>query len=80
MLFGGIVLSACLASGAQGTPSQAGQWGPLIEWGVVGKHMVLLHTGDVLVWSTGENARVWDPETGGFTLVPATMPSRLNNA
>jgi galactose oxidase-like protein/carboxypeptidase family protein/PKD domain-containing protein/Kelch motif protein len=72
-LLGGIAHLLVLAYGAQGTPAQAGQWGPLLEWGIQGKHMVMLHTGDVLVWSTGENARVWDPDTGSFTLVPATF-------
>jgi PKD repeat protein len=74
-LSGGIALlsSFALSSSAQGTPAQAGQWGQLLEWGIQGKHMVQLHTGDVLVWSTGENARVWDPETGSFTAVPATF-------
>ena len=33
--------------------------------------MAALPTGDVLVFSTGQNARVWDPETGQFTLAPA---------
>jgi len=74
MLFGGIALFSSFVLGyAQGTPAQVGQWGQLLEWGIQGKHMVMLHTGDVLVWSTGENARVWDPETGAFTLVPATF-------
>src|SRR5688572_3177115 len=72
--FVAMVPSFVLPPGApQGTPAQVGQWGPLIDWGVQGKHMVLMPTGDVLVWSTGEKARVWDPETGNFTLTPATF-------
>src|SRR6185436_5836977 len=55
------------------TSAQKGEWGPLLDWGIQGKHMVLLNTGDVLVWSTGESARVWNPQTGGFTLTPATF-------
>ena len=35
--------------------------------------MATLSTGKVLVWSTGDNARVWDPSTGTFTLTPATF-------
>ncbi len=49
----------------------ADEWGPVLDWGFQGKHAILLPTGDVLVFSTGENARVWDPETGQFTAVPA---------
>ena len=29
--------------------------------------------GKVLVWSTGDNARVWNPTTGTFTLTPFTF-------
>ena len=35
--------------------------------------MAMLSTGKVLVWSTGDNARVWDPTTGTFQLAPATF-------
>src|SRR5262245_29573480 len=55
------------------TSAQKGEWGQLLDWGIQGKHMVLLTTGDVLVWSTGESARVWNPQSGGFTLTPATF-------
>src|SRR5690349_14149063 len=54
-------------------PSDSGEWGPLLDWGVQAKHMIQLSTGKVLVWSTGDNARVWDPSTGTFTLTPATF-------
>src|SRR4051794_33820556 len=54
-------------------PSDSGEWGPLLDWGVQAKHMIQLSTGKVLVWSTGDNARVWDPTTGTFTLAPATF-------
>ncbi|HSS35818.1 MAG TPA: carboxypeptidase regulatory-like domain-containing protein [Patescibacteria group bacterium] len=50
-----------------------GSWGPVLDWGFQGKHMVALPTGKVLVWSTGDNARVWDPATNTFTPVPATF-------
>ncbi|HEX2105388.1 MAG TPA: galactose oxidase-like domain-containing protein [Solirubrobacteraceae bacterium] len=48
-----------------------GQWGPVLDWGVQGKHMALVHTGKVVVWSTGANARIWNPETGSLTSAPA---------
>ncbi|MGP1675000.1 MAG: galactose oxidase-like domain-containing protein, partial [Candidatus Limnocylindrales bacterium] len=54
-------------------PSDTGSWGPILDWGAQAKHMTMLHTGKVLVWSTGDNARVWDPATGSFTLAPATF-------
>src|SRR5690349_17350386 len=56
---------------AAGDPSALGQWGPVLDWGVFGKHMVLLPTGKVLVWPTGEDARVWDPMTQTSVPVPA---------
>ena len=46
-----------------GPPDQVGQWGPVLDWGVQGKHMVLLNTGNVLVWSAGDQARIWNPIT-----------------
>ena len=55
------------------TSDQAGEWGPVLTWGVQGKHMTLLPDGRVLVWSTGDTARVWDPATGQFILTPATF-------
>jgi hypothetical protein len=54
-------------------PSDTGAWGPLLDWGMQAKHMVTLSTNKVLVWSTGDNARVWDPTTGTFALAPATF-------
>jgi hypothetical protein len=54
-------------------PTDSGEWGPLLDWGIQAKHMVTLSTNKVLVWSTGSNARVWDPATGTFTLAPATF-------
>lgn len=35
--------------------------------------MVLQPTGKVLVWPTGDDARVWDPATGTFVQTPATF-------
>src|SRR5262245_15611555 len=67
-----ILLLPLMSASAQ-TPDQVGEWGPVLDWGVQGKHMALLPTGKVLVWATGATARVWDPATGGFTLVPYTF-------
>ena len=58
---------------APAVPADTGEWGPVLDWGVQAKHMAALSTGKVLVWSTGANARVWDPTTGLFTLTPATF-------
>jgi hypothetical protein len=51
-----------------------GQWGPLMSWPLVAVHMALLHTGQVLAWDAWElsstnSARLWDPQTGAFTVV-----------
>jgi hypothetical protein len=54
-------------------PADSGEWGPVLDWGVQAKHMAMLSTGKVLVFSTGLNARVWDPATGTFQLAPATF-------
>ena len=68
MLIAGLTASA---PGLAQTPSQIGQWGPVLDWGVQAKHMVLTPTGEVLVWSSGEDARVWDPSTANsFTPTP----------
>src|SRR5688500_15786523 len=53
------------------TIDQLGEWGPVLNWGVQAKHMVLLPNDNVLIWSTGDNARVWNPATGVFTQTPA---------
>ena len=57
--------------GAVEGPDQIGSWGPVLNWGYQGKHTVLLPTGKVLVFATGDGARVWDPATGAFTPAPA---------
>ncbi|WP_426574008.1 carboxypeptidase regulatory-like domain-containing protein [Aquihabitans sp. McL0605] len=70
-----VVLFAAVLTGADAVPSQAvaagdGGWGPVVDWGLQGKHMVALPSGKVLVWSNGASARVWDPAAGpngGFT-------------
>ena len=67
------VVSAAVDPAIPAAPDTAGSWGPVLDWGFQGKHMVALPTGKVLVWSTGDNARVWDPGTNAFTPVPATF-------
>src|SRR5262245_40131331 len=48
-----------------------GAWEPVNNWGIFGKHMVLMHNGKVLVWPTGADAFVWDPVTNAKAPVPA---------
>ena len=65
-----------------GTEGDVGQWGPVIDWPVVGVHVALLPNGKVLAYdSVGDNATetypvhnftratVWDPATGAQTSV-----------
>jgi len=54
-----------------GPPDQVGTWGPVQNWGVQAKHMSLMHDGNVMIWSAGDQARVWNPSTGAFRLTPA---------
>ena len=62
-----------------------GQWGPVVDWPVVGVHVALLENGKVLAYdSVGDNAAesypvhdhtratVWDPATGTQTPVNVT--------
>jgi hypothetical protein len=51
-------------------PDQIGQWGPIVNWPTMGKHLALLPTNEVLAFSTGANAHVWDLATGNFTAAP----------
>ena len=63
-------------------PGQVGQWGPVVDWPVVGIHVALLPNGKVLAWdSVGDaatetfpvqnftRATVYDPQTGTQTQV-----------
>jgi hypothetical protein len=63
-------------------PGQVGQWGPVVDWPVVGIHEALLPNGKVLAWdSVGDaatesfpnqtftRATVYDPATGSQTQV-----------
>ena len=70
------------AAAVTGGEGQAGQWGPVVDWPVVGVHVALLENGKVLAYdSVGDNAAetypvhdhtratVWDPATGTQTPV-----------
>jgi hypothetical protein len=65
-----------------GPPQDVGEWGPVVNWPVVGVHVALLPNGKVLAYdSVGDNATetyqvhnftratVWDPVTGNQTPV-----------
>ena len=67
-----VLLVTCVVpKSSLAAPDQTGEWGPVLDWGVQAKHMILLPTGNVLVWSTGDNARVWDSSTAAsFTPTP----------
>ena len=68
-----------------GPEGDVGQWGPLVDWPVVGVHVALLENGKVLAYdSVGDaatetfpvhdhtRATVWDPATGTQTSVRVT--------
>ena len=70
------------AAAVAGAPQDAGQWGPVVDWPVIGVHVALLPNGKVLAYdSVGDNATesypvqdhtratVWDPATGSQTPV-----------
>jgi len=74
---------------AAADPGQVGQWGPVVDWPVVGIHVALLPNGKVLAWdSVGDaatetfpvhnftRATVYDPTTGVHT--PATVDTGFN--
>jgi hypothetical protein len=65
-----------------GGPQDVGEWGPVVDWPVVGVHVALLPNGKVLAYdSIGDNATesypvqdhtratIWDPVTGSQTRV-----------
>ena len=79
------VLSRAAAATVAADPGQAGQWGPVVNWPVVGIHVALLPNGKVLAWdSVGDGATesfpdqtftratVYDPATGTQTPVTWT--------
>jgi hypothetical protein len=75
MVFGhGVVRhNAAVQSGID--PAVVGQWGPLVDSGMEAIHMHMLPTGKVLMYGYSadvhghDTPRIWDPDTGSFTLV-----------
>ena len=70
------------AEAVAGAPQDVGEWGPVVDWPVVGVHVALLPNGKVLAYdSVGDlatekypvqdhtRATVWDPVTGSQTPV-----------
>jgi hypothetical protein len=88
------VLRSAAASSATATalaadPGQVGQWGPVVDWPVVGIHVALLPNGKVLAWdSVGDRATetfpvhdftratVYDPVAG--THAPVNVDTGYN--
>jgi hypothetical protein len=77
------------AAAVTADPGQAGEWGPVVNWPVVGIHVTLLPNGKVLAWdSVGDaatetfpvhdftRATIYDPQTGNHT--PATVDTGFN--
>ena len=77
------------AAAVAGAPQDVGQWGPVVNWPVVGVHVALLPNGKVLAYdSIGDNATetypvqdhtratVWDPQTG--TQTPVNVATGYN--
>src|SRR3954453_1218022 len=73
---------ATAAAAVAGAPQDVGQWGPVVDWPVLGVHVALLPNGKVLAYdSIGDNATesyplqnttratVWDPVTDSQTPV-----------
>lgn len=74
--------TAAAAGAVDEDPSQVGEWGPVVDWPVVGVHVALLENGKVLAYdSVGDlptesyevhdhtRATVWDPASGSQTPV-----------
>ncbi len=63
-------------------PGQVGQWGPVVNWPVVGVHVALLTNGKVVAYDSvnesqtephnSTRATVWDPQTGIQTAATVT--------
>src|SRR5215203_752714 len=81
--------AAAAAAAVAGTPQDVGEWGPVVDWPVVGIHVALLPNGKVLAWdSVGDaatesftdhtftRATVYDPATGVHT--PAWVDTGFN--
>jgi Domain of unknown function (DUF1929)/Bacterial Ig domain len=80
---------AAAAAAAAASPQDVGEWGPVVDWPVIGVHVALLPNGKVLAYdSIGDNATetypvqdhtratVWDPATGSQT--PVTVDTGFN--
>jgi hypothetical protein len=80
---------AAAAAAAASSPQDVGEWGPVVDWPVIGVHVALLPNGKVLAYdSIGDNATetypvqdhtratVWDPATGSQT--PVTVDTGFN--
>src|SRR3954454_14883545 len=81
--------AANAAAALTGSPADVGQWGPVVDWPVVGVHVALLPNGKVLAYdSVGDHATetypvqdhsratVWDPKTG--TQTPVNVGTGFN--
>jgi hypothetical protein len=81
--------ASAAAAATAGAPQDVGEWGPVVDWPVVGVHVALLPDGKVLAYdSIGDNATetypvhdrtratVWDPATGVHT--PADVDTGFN--
>jgi hypothetical protein len=81
--------SQAAAAAVADDPGQVGQWGPVVDWPVVGIHVALLPNGKVLAWdSVGDRATetfpvhdftratVYDPVSGTHT--PVTVDTGFN--
>jgi len=77
------------AAAVAAAPQDVGQWGPVVDWPVVGVHVALLPNGNVLAYdSVGDNATetypvqdhtratVWNPATG--TQTPVNVNTGFN--
>jgi hypothetical protein len=77
--------AAAAASQTTGGAGEVGQWGPVIDWPLVGVHVALLENGKVLAYdSVGDRATetypvhdftramVWDPASGAQTQANVT--------
>src|SRR6478752_8950208 len=81
--------SKAAAAAVAGAPQDVGQWGPVVDWPVIGVHVALLPNGKVLAYdSVGDNATesypvqdhtratLWDPATG--TQTPVNVDTGFN--
>jgi Galactose oxidase-like, Early set domain/Bacterial Ig domain len=81
--------ASAAAAATAGAPQDVGEWGPVVDWPVVGVHVALLPNGKVLAYdSIGDNATetypvqdhtratVWDPATG--TQTPVNVDTGFN--